>query len=75
MGAALRGRKVFHPLGVLAQGHVERVAPAHDGLPLASSSVLARVSKAAGTPGPLPDGIEMALDQACGRGGSHRWLG
>lgn len=60
-GAALRGRRVFHPLGVLARGHLERMAPAHDGLPIASSEVLARVSKAAGTAGPLPDFVGLAV--------------
>jgi hypothetical protein len=60
-GSALRQRRVFHPDGVLAQGSIERVAPAHSGLPVPSGSVVARVSKAAGTPGALPDVIGLAL--------------
>ncbi|OBI93852.1 phosphodiesterase [Mycobacterium alsense] len=60
-GAALRGRRFFHPVGVLAQGFVERVAPPDDGLPLPSSDVVARVSKAVGTPGALPDFVGLAI--------------
>jgi hypothetical protein len=46
---------------VLAEGIIERVALAHSGLPLPSASVIARVSKAAGTPGALPDIIGLAI--------------
>ncbi len=60
-GSALRHRRVFHPDGVLAEGSIERLAPAHIGLPVPSGSVVARVSKAAGTPGALPDVIGLAL--------------
>ncbi|OBG40681.1 phosphodiesterase [Mycobacterium sp. E3198] len=60
-GAALRGRRFFHPVGVLAEGFIERIAPAADGLPLPSSEVVARVSKAAGTPGALPDFVGLAF--------------
>ncbi|MDD7814067.1 phosphodiesterase [Mycobacterium sp. CSUR Q5927] len=60
-GAAARSRRVFHPTGVLATGFLERIAPADEGLPLASSEVVARISKGAGTPGPLPDAIGLAL--------------
>lgn len=60
-GSALRGRRFFHPVGVLAEGSLERVAPAGEGLPLPSSDVVARVSKAAGTPGALPDFIGLAI--------------
>jgi hypothetical protein len=60
-GSALRRRRVFHPDGVLAEGSIERLAPAHTGLPVPSGSVVARVSKAAGTPGALPDVIGLAL--------------
>jgi hypothetical protein len=60
-GSAIRQRRVFHPDGVLARGHIERVAPAHAGLPVPSSSVVARVSKALGTAGALPDVIGLAL--------------
>jgi hypothetical protein len=60
-GAALRGRRFFHPVGVLAKGSIERVAPACEGLPIPSSEVVARISKAVGTPGALPDFIGLAI--------------
>jgi hypothetical protein len=60
-GSALRGRRFFHPIGVLAEGAIERLAPARYGLPIPSADVIARVSKAGGTPGPLPDFIGIAL--------------
>lgn len=60
-GASLRGRKVFHPNGVLANGVVERVAPPGEGLPVESCDVVARVSKGVGTPGALPDLVGLAL--------------
>jgi hypothetical protein len=60
-GSALRHRRVFHPDGVLAEGSIDRVAPAHTGLPVPSGRVVARFSKAAGTPGALPDVIGLAL--------------
>lgn len=60
-GAVARSRRVFHPAGVLATGFLERIAPADEGLPLVSSEVVARISKGAGTPGPLPDAIGLAL--------------
>lgn len=60
-GSAIRGKRFFHPIGVLAQGFIERVAPAGQGLPIASSEIVARVSKATGTPGALPDFIGLAF--------------
>jgi hypothetical protein len=60
-GSALRGRRFFHPLGVLAEGSLERVAPAAEGLPIPSSDVVGRISKAAGTPGVLPDFVGLAI--------------
>jgi hypothetical protein len=60
VGSAIRHRRVFHPLGVLAEGHLERVAPSGVGLPIESADVLARVSKAIGSPGGLPDFIGLA---------------
>lgn len=65
-GAALRQRRLFHPDGVLAHGVLERVAPAGAGLPVASSEVVARFSKALGTPGALPDAVGLALRVATG---------
>lgn len=59
-GAAVRHRRVFHPLGVLASGHIERTAPAQRGLPIESAEVIGRVSKAIGIPGDLPDLIGLA---------------
>jgi hypothetical protein len=60
LGAAVRHRRVFHPLGVLASGHIERTAAAGHGLPIESGEVLGRVSKAIGVPGDLPDLIGLA---------------
>jgi hypothetical protein len=60
LGSALRRRRVFHPLGVLAAGRIERIAPAEVGLPVESADILGRVSKAIGTPGGLPDLIGLA---------------
>ncbi|WP_297593516.1 phosphodiesterase [Mycobacterium sp.] len=60
-GSAIRGKRIFHPIGVLAEGFIERVAPVGQGLPMPSSDIVARVSKASGTPGPLPDFIGLAF--------------
>ena len=60
-GSSLRGKKIFHPVGVVAEGSLKRVAPACNGLPIPSCSVIARVSKATGTPGALPDIIGLAI--------------
>lgn len=60
-GSALRGKRLFHPVGVLAEGFIERAAPAGEGLPISSCEVVARVSKASGTPGALPDFIGLAF--------------
>lgn len=67
-GSALRGKRLFHPIGVLADGFIERVAPAGEGLPIASSEVVARLSKAGGTPGALPDFIGLAVRVTTPRG-------
>jgi len=61
LGAAIRGKRFFHPIGVLAQGSIERVAPYYQGLPIPTSAVVARLSKAVGTPGTMPDAIGLAL--------------
>ncbi|ETB50927.1 hypothetical protein O974_03115 [Mycobacterium avium 11-0986] len=49
-GSAIRGKRFFHPDGVLAGGVAERVAPAGRGLPIPPSRIVARLSKATGTP-------------------------
>ncbi|MDQ2628630.1 MAG: phosphodiesterase [Actinomycetota bacterium] len=72
-GAAARGRRVFHPSGVLATGFLDRVAPADEGLPLASSAVVARISKAAGTPGIAPDAVGLALRVPSPQHGQDCW--
>ena len=60
--SALRHARVFHPVGVLAHGIIERVAAPGDGLPVTDSdNVEARLSKGIGTPGPIPDVIGLAL--------------
>ncbi|MCV7257943.1 phosphodiesterase [Mycobacterium shimoidei] len=58
--SALRGRRIFHPAGVIAGGVLERLAPPGRGLPINSCDVVARVSKGAGTPGVLPDVVGLA---------------
>lgn len=55
IGAAMRHRRLFHPNGVLARGHLERTAPAGRGLPLYSCDVVGRLSKGIGTPDSVPD--------------------
>ena len=60
LGSAWRHRRVFHPSGVLAAGRIERIGLPAQGLPIRSSDVLARVSKAIGVPGGLPDLIGLA---------------
>jgi hypothetical protein len=61
LGAAVRGRRLFHPVGVLAEGILERVAPPDEGLPMKSCDVIGRVSKGIGLPGALPDIAGLAF--------------
>ncbi|KZS85459.1 phosphodiesterase [Mycobacterium persicum] len=72
-GSAIRGSRIFHPVGVIASGSIERVAPASTGLPVPSSDVVVRVSKAGGTPGSLPDFIGLALRVAPPRVDATPW--
>ena len=60
-GSAIRRRRVFHPVGVMASGSLERLAPPGEGLPVESSEVLGRLSKGIGLPGGLPDIIGLAV--------------
>jgi hypothetical protein len=60
LGAAIRHSRLFHPDGVLAEGRLERVAPAEEGLPMASSDVIGRVSKGIGLTGARPDVAGLA---------------
>ncbi|MET0700734.1 MAG: phosphodiesterase [Mycobacterium sp.] len=60
LGSAVRHRRVFHPVGVLASGRIERMAPPGVGLPIESADIKGRVSKAVGIPGALPDLIGLA---------------
>jgi len=55
LGAAVRGRRLFHPVGVLAEGVLERTAPGAEGLPIRTCDVIARVSKGIGLAGAMPD--------------------
>jgi hypothetical protein len=61
LGSAIRHRRVFHPVGVMANGTLERSAPPGEGLPVDSTEVVARVSKGIGSPGPLPDIAGLAV--------------
>ncbi|MDP9164929.1 MAG: phosphodiesterase [Actinomycetota bacterium] len=60
LGSAVRHRRVFHPLGILAEGRIERIAEPGVGLPIESADVIGRISKAIGVPGELPDLIGLA---------------
>jgi hypothetical protein len=60
-GAAARGRRLFHPVGVLAEGTLERTALDSDGLPMRSCDVIGRVSKGIGVPGGRPDIAGLAF--------------
>jgi hypothetical protein len=59
-GAAVRHRRLFHPVGVLAEGTLERLSPPGEGLPVESGPIMGRVSKGIGTPGALPDFAGLA---------------
>lgn len=61
VGAAVRGRRLFHPVGVLAEGFLERTALDSVGLPMRSCDVIARVSKGIGIPGGRPDIAGLAF--------------
>jgi hypothetical protein len=61
LGAALRHSRLFHPNGVLAEGLLERVAPADEGLPMQSCNVIGRVSKGVGLPGAMADVAGLAF--------------
>jgi hypothetical protein len=54
-GAAVRDARLFHPVGVLAKGAIERVAAPLVGLPIESGDIVGRISKGVGLPGSLPD--------------------
>lgn len=60
-GSAIRRRRIFHPGGIVASGTIERTAAANRGLPITDGDVIARVSKAVGTPGSLPDILGLAV--------------
>ncbi|WP_299557770.1 phosphodiesterase [uncultured Mycolicibacterium sp.] len=60
LGAALRGARLFHPAGLVAEGWLDRVAPEGVGLPLPSGPVPVRLSKGVGLPGSLPDVAGLA---------------
>lgn len=61
LGSAARGRRLFHPVGVLAEGILERTALDSDGLPMRSCDVIGRVSKGVGLPGGTPDIAGLAF--------------
>jgi len=67
-GSSVRGKRFFHPLGVVAAGSLQRIAPDGEGLPIPTSDVVARFSKATGTPGGLPDLMGLALRVDTGAG-------
>src|SRR5690242_11307882 len=61
LGSAISGRKVFHAVGVLAEGVLELTAPGSEGLPMRSCDVIGRVSKGVGLPGSTPDVAGLAF--------------
>lgn len=72
-GAAFRHRRLFHPTGVLATGHIERLAPPGEGMPIENGQIVGRISKALGTPGPLPDAAGLAWRMAPGAFTASSW--
>ncbi len=61
LGSAVRGRRLFHPVGVVAEGTLERTALGAEGLPIRSCDVIGRVSKGIGVPGGRPDIAGLAF--------------
>ena len=61
IGSAARGRRLFHPVGVLAEGVLERTALDSDGLPMRTCDVIGRVSKGIGLPNGTPDIAGLAF--------------
>lgn len=59
--SALRKKRIFHPVGVAYLGTIQLFAPKE--LPLANGThrVIARFSRGAGTPEPLPDVLGFAF--------------
>ncbi|WP_253900574.1 phosphodiesterase [Mycobacterium asiaticum] len=72
-GSAIRGKRFFHPIGVVAEGSIERIAPENFGLPIPSCDVIARFSKATGTPAALPDFIGLAIRVPSGPAQAKPW--
>jgi hypothetical protein len=79
VGSAIRRRRVFHPMGVLATGTLHRLAEpdaddtAGAGLPLRTADVVVRISKAVGTPGGTPDLTGLAIRLPPERPGDTPW--
>ena len=73
LGSAVRHRRVFHPVGVLAQGRLDRTAPEGVGLPVASADVLGRLSKAFGRRAGRSDVIGLALEMPPRTPGGRPW--
>lgn len=72
-GAAARHRRLFHPVGVLAEGTCERLAPPGEGLPVESGGILGRISKGLGTPAALPDFAGLAWRMGPGPFAATPW--
>lgn len=71
--AAIRRNRAFHPHGILATGTIERLAPPDEGLPVESSDVVARISKAVGLPNRIPDFIGLAIRMPAQRPATTPW--
>lgn len=72
-GAALRGKRVFHPTGILCGGTVTRLAEDGDGLPINTGDVIGRISKGGGTPASMPDFAGLAWRMQNDTDGPHPW--
>ena len=73
LGSAVRNRRVFHPLGVLAKGTSSGLHLRMRACRSIPADVLARVSKAVGTPGGLPDSIGLAWRMPPRGSGARPW--
>lgn len=59
--SALRRKRIFHPIGVAYFGTIQLFAPKGLPLPKGTHPVIARFSRGAGAPEPLPDVLGFAI--------------
>lgn len=73
IASRVRRASIFHPSGVLYDGHLTRLAPEGIGLPVASSDVRVRLSKAIGSPAGWADIGGLALRLPDSADGDSAW--